>query len=784
MANPNGIGASTPRKEDLRFLKGEGRYTDDLGKAGQLYAAFVRTGHAHATIGSIRSEAAARVPGVVAVLTGDDYRADGHGPIPHRAIEGNPADERHPAFTEDDPVALCFGQWPMPFDKVRHVGEAVAVVIAENGTIARDAAGLVEIEIDELPPVVDPFQAMADEAPLVWDEAPGNLCIHAIRGQPDKTSEALAASDLIVSGEFTASRIVSCFMEPRAGIAEFIDGRYVVTAGNQGVHRYRQMIAGALRVDPDQVRVICPDTGGGFGSRSHINPEYVVIAWAAKRLDRPVRFTNDRSESFLADWQGRDMTLKGELGLARDGRFMAYRLSILANNGAHTVCYAPQANATKLFTTVYDVPAACLEHRVFLTNTAPVLPFRAAGRPEVTYAIERLIDRAAHRLGFDRKEIRLKNLIRPDAMPYTSPAGLTYDVGDFPAALERTAELADWNGYESRRRATEARGLKRGIAIVPFVESPVGAPMEMVRVQIGSDGKTTVQAGTQNHGQGHETTYAQVIGELLGIPFDDVMLEDGDSDALPFGGGTHSDRSMRMAGELLYEAAGDLIAQALPDAAKLMQADEEDVVFEDGLFRSAGAAVGIVDVATARSEAGVSDGLAAEAARRQRIPAFPYGAAVAEIEIDPDTGQMTIDRYSSVNDAGTPINPMIVHGQTHGGIVQGAGQAIGENAVYDRTSGQLTTGSFMDYPMPRADCFPSFRLDEIDMPTRGNRLGVKAAGEAGTVPALAIIGNAVLDALRPLGVTECEMPFTACRILKAIQERSLPTEPDRENNLK
>ena len=784
MANPNGIGASTPRKEDLRFLKGEGRYTDDLEKAGQLYAAFVRTGHAHATIGSIRSEAAARVPGVVAVLTGDDYRADGHGPIPHRAIEGNPADERHPAFTEDDPVALCFGQWPMPFDKVRHVGEAVAVVIAENGTIARDAAGLVEIEIDELLPVVDPFQAMADEAPLVWDEAPGNLCIHAIRGQPDKTSEALAASDLIVSGEFTASRIVSCFMEPRAGIAEFIDGRYVVTAGNQGVHRYRQMIAGALRVDPDQVRVICPDTGGGFGSRSHINPEYVVIAWAAKRLDRPVRFTNDRSESFLADWQGRDMILKGELGLARDGRFMAYRLSILANNGAHTVCYAPQANATKLFTTVYDVPAACLEHRVFLTNTAPVLPFRAAGRPEVTYAIERLIDRAAHRLGFDRKEIRLKNLIRPDAMPYTSPAGLTYDVGDFPAALERAAELADWNGYESRRRATEARGLKRGIAIVPFVESPVGAPMEMVRVQIGSDGKTTVQAGTQNHGQGHETTYAQVISELLGIPFDDVMLEDGDSDALPFGGGTHSDRSMRMAGELLYEAAGDLIAQALPDAARLMQADEEDVVFEDGLFRSAGAAVGIVDVATARSEAGVSDGLAAEAARRQRIPAFPYGAAVAEIEIDPDTGQMTIDRYSSVNDAGTPINPMIVHGQTHGGIVQGAGQAIGENAVYDRASGQLTTGSFMDYPMPRADCFPLFRLDEIDMPTRGNRLGVKAAGEAGTVPALAIIGNAVLDALRPLGVTECEMPFTACRILKAIQERSLPTEPDGKNELK
>lgn len=784
MANANGIGASIPRKEDLRFLKGEGRYTDDLEKADQLYAAFVRTRHAHATIRSIRSEAASRIPGVVAVLTGEDYKADGHGAIPHKAIEGNPADERHPAFTENDPVALCFGQWPMPLDKVRHVGEAVAVVIAESGAIARDAAGLVEIELDELPPVVDPYQAMANGAPLVWNEAPGNLCIHAIRGQPEKTSEALAASDFIVSGEFTVSRIVSCFMEPRAGIAEFIDGRYIVTAGNQGVHRYRQMIAGALRVDPEQVRVICPDTGGGFGSRSHINPEYVVIAWVAKRLGRPVSFTNDRSESFLADWQGRDMILKGELGLARDGRFMAYRLSILANNGAHTVCYAPQANATKLFTTVYDIPAACLDHKVFLTNTAPILPFRAAGRPEVTYAVERLIDRAAHRFGFDRKEIRLKNLIGPDAMPYASPAGLTYDVGDFPAAFERVAELADWNGYENRRRTTEARGLKRGIAIAPFVESPVGAPMEMVRVRVGSDGKTTVQAGTQNHGQGHETTYTQVISELLGIPFDDIALEDGDSDALPFGGGTHSDRSMRMAGELLCEAADDLIAQALPDAARLMQADEKDVAFENGAFRSAGAAVGLVDVAAARSEAGVSNGLAAEAARRQRIPAFPYGAAVAEVEIDPDTGEMTIDRYSSVNDAGTAINPMIVHGQTHGGIVQGAGQAIGENAVYDQVSGQLTTGSFMDYAMPRADSFPSFRLDEIDMPTRGNRLGVKAAGEAGTVPALAIVGNAVLDALRPLGVTECEMPFTACRIRKAIQERSLPAGPDGKNALK
>ena len=764
------IGAAIPRREDLRFLTGAGQYSDDLPLNRHLFAAFVRSDHAHAEILSIHTDEAAKMPGVVAVLTGRDYQTDGLGPILHNAIEGDPIRASEPAFKDTDPVALSLDQWPMPADKVRHVGEAVAMVIAETNALAQDAAEAVVVEFEEITAVVDVHQAAAEGAPRVRDDAPGNICIHAFRGQIQGVSEALAASDHVVQGEFVVSRIVSCFMEPRAGLAEYDaeNDKFTITAGNQGVHRFRMMIAGALNCELSKIRVVCPDTGGAFGSRGHANPEYVLIAWVAKRLGRPVRFTNIRSESFVTDWQGRDMVLRGELGLTRDGRFTGYRLAILANNGAHTVCYAPQANATRLITTVYDLPVACLEHKVYLTNTVPVLPFRAAGRPEVTYAIERLIDLAAHEFGFDRKKLRLNNLIKQSAMPYTNPVGLKFDVGNFPGAVRQVAELAEWNGYIRRQSASMARGLLRGISIVPFVESPVGAPMEMVRVQIGRDGKTLIHAGTQNHGQGHETTYAQVASELLGVPFEDVFLAQGDSDALPIGGGTHSDRSMRMVGELLCEAADELIAKARPEAAKCIQANVEDVVFEDGLFRSDsdGATISIIDVIAASDR---RDGLSAEASRKERINAFPYGAAIAEVEIDPETGHMTICRYTAVNDSGTLINPMIVQGQTHGGIVQGVGQATCEAAIFDRSSGQLITGSFMDYSMPRADLFPAFQLGEMNVPTNGNRLGVKAGGEAGTVPALAVIGNAVLDALRPLGVTECEMPFSASRIWEAIQ---------------
>jgi carbon-monoxide dehydrogenase large subunit len=767
------IGEPVQRAEDATFLRGAGRYSDDLNRPGQLYAAFVRSPVAHGKIRGIDTTAAAALPGVVAVLTGHDYAADGNGPVIHRAIEGDPADWRRPAFGAADPVALEIPQWPMPADKVRHVGEPLALVIAENHNAALDAVGRVDLDIDPLPAIVDLDQAAAAAGPPVHDVAPGNLAVHARRGDAAATAAEIAACDLVVSGSFVVPRLAGGQMEPRAGLAEFdpVTGRYTVTAGNQGVHRYRDMIASALKVEKDRVRVVCPDTGGGFGPRGHANPEYPVIAWAAKRLGRPVKWTGIRSEAFVSDWQGRDMRLTGELGVMRDGTIRAYRLTIDANKGAYAICYAPAANASRLASTVYDIAAVDLEVKVWLTNTLPVLPFRAAGRPEVHYAIERLIDKAAVSLGLDRIEMRRRNLVAPDAMPWISPLGLTYEVCAFDAAIDRVAKAIDWTGFPARRAEADMRGRRRGIAISPFIESPVGAPFESARLEIAADGAATLHAGTQNHGQSHATTYAQVISDRLGLPFERIALAQGDSDALTIGGGTHSDRSMRMVGTLLVEIAADLITQARPVAAQLLQANADAIEFTDGGFRVPGGdqSVSMTDVAAAFG-AFHGDGrtLQASAVRQGRIPAFPYGAAAAEIEIDPETGALTLCGLAVAHDCGTPVNPMVVHGQAHGGLVQGVGQAIGEAIVYEAASGQLLSGSFMDYMMPRADQFPPFAVDLVAAPTPGNPLGVRAGGEGGCVPALAIVGNAVHDALADLAAGEVTMPFTASTLWRAI----------------
>jgi carbon-monoxide dehydrogenase large subunit len=727
---------------------------------------------------------------VIAVLTGRDYVDDGHGPVVHRAIEGDPIDFRTPAFGDGDPVALQFNQWPLPANEVHHVGEPVAVVIAATPSAADDAAALVVPDIEPLPAVIDTHQAAAPDAPQIHAQAPGNLSIHHHRGDEAAVRRALAESDTVVSGSFDVSRVAGGQMEPRSGIGEHDaeNDQYVITAGNQGVHRYRDMIASALRVENERVRVICPDVGGGFGPRGHANPEYVVLAWAAHRLGRPVKWTNTRSGSFISDWQGRDMVLEGELGIMRDGRISAYHLHMRGNIGAHTICYAPHANASRLATTVYDIPAASHELQVYLTNTLPVLPYRAAGRPEVHYVLERLIDMAAAEIGIDRLACRAQNLIPRARMPFTTATGLTYDVCDFDQALQKVAGLCGWHDFEERRVAARSRGYLRGISIVPFIESPVGAPFEMARLEIGTDGSTCIYAGTQNHGQGHESTYAQVVSDLLGIPFEKISLARGDTGELAIGGGTHSDRSMRMMGTLLHRISTDIVAQALPLAAKLLQAPEEAVTFSDGNFHAKGADAGqqevsILDVAAALSEfpefqssamAGATASLVATADQKGRINAFPYGAAAAEVEIDPETGEMALCNFCIVNDSGVAVNPMIVRGQVHGGIVQGVGQAMGENIVYDTSSGQILTGSFMDYMMPRADQFPAFHLGEMDVPPGtpedSNPLGIKAGGEAGTVPALAVMGNAVLDALSPLGIAHMKMPFTAANIWKAISQ--------------
>lgn len=783
------IGDSVLRKEDDRYIRGDGSYSDDINKPGQCYAAFVRSNIARGAIRNIDITDALQADGVIAVLTGQHYADDGHGPVVHRAIEGDPIDFRIPAFGDGDPVALQFSQWPLPFDEVHHIGEPVAVVIAETPATADDAATLVIANIEPLPAVIDTQQAAAPDAPQIHPDAPGNLSIHHRHGDEEAVKHALAASDSVVSGSFDVSRVACGQMEPRSGIGEYDSetDQYVITAGNQGVHRYRDMIASALRVEHGHVRVICPDVGGGFGPRGHANPEYVILAWAARRLARPVKWTNTRIESFVSDWQGRDMVLQGELGIMRDGRINAYRLHIQSNIGAHTICYAPQANASRLVTTVYDIPAASQELQVYLTNTLPVLPYRAAGRPEVHYVLERLIDMAAAAVGIDRLACRAQNLIPRDRMPFTTATGLTYDVCDFGVALQKVAGLCGWQDFEGRRAEARGRGRLRGIGIVPFIESPVGAPFEMARLEISADGSTCIYAGTQNHGQGHESTYAQVVSDLLGIPFEKISLARGDTAELPIGGGTHSDRSMRMMGTLLHRISADIVVQARPLAAKLLQASEGTVTFSDGSFYANEADdgqqhVSVLDVVAALSEfpefqKAPATGLVATAEQKGRINAFPYGASAAEVEIDPETGEMTLCNFCIVNDSGVAVNPMIVHGQVHGGIVQGVGQTMGENIVYDAASGQMLTGSFLDYMMPRADQFPAFQLDEMDVPsgtpTDTNPLGIKAGGEAGTVPALAVMGNAVMDALSPLGIAHMEMPFTSANIWKAINMAGL-----------
>ncbi len=761
--------------EDTRFIQGQGQYSDDINRPGQCYCAFVRSPVAHGVVRAIDVAGALSTDGVIAALTGRDYADDGCGPILHRAIEGDPANWQQPAFGDEDPVAIEIPQWPMPFDKVRHVGEPVAMVIAESVAAAIEGAERVIPDIEELPPVVDVHQAAAGNATQVHESAPQNLCVHALRGDAEATDTALTGADTVVRGTFNVPRVAGGQMEPRSGIGEYdaANDRFTVTAGNQGVHRYRDMIASALKVENEKVQVVCPDVGGGFGPRGHANPEYPALAWAAKRLGRPVKWTSARTEAFVSDWQGRDMVLEGELGIMRDGTICAYRLRILANIGAHTICYAPVANASRLATTVYDIGAVSLDARIYLTNTLPVLPYRAAGRPEITYALERLIDLAATEIGMDPRALRRRNLIARETMPCTSPLGLAYEDCAFEEAFDKAAELADWDNFTSRRAEAKARGKLRGIALVPFVESPVGAPFESATLEIAPDGKTVIQAGTQNHGQGHETTYAQVVSDLLGIPIETITLAPGDSDALAVGGGTHSDRSMRMVGSLLHRLAQDIVAQARPVAAKLLQTDETELAFARGTFGVDGTerTVDILEVAAAFPEFhGDGRSLGGDAQQKGRIPAFPYGAAAAEIEIDPDTGALALCTLSVAHDCGVPVNPAIVHGQVHGGLVQGVGQAIGEHLYYDTGSGQLLSGSFMDYMMARADQFTGFRVGFVAAPTIGNPLGIRAGGEGGTVPALAVIGNAVMDALKDHGIRHIELPLTSAAIWQALHD--------------
>jgi carbon-monoxide dehydrogenase large subunit len=768
------IGRPLPRFEDLRLVRGAGRYSDDISIERQAYAVFVRSPHAHAAIKRVDTSAARRMKGVLAVLTGADYVADGLKGALQRANPAGATDIKVRAFAPEKRPVLEEPQFPLAPERVRYPGEAVAVVIAENLLAARDAADAVEVDYQVLPAATDVLEASASEA--IFPAAPDNVALDQEFGNAAKVAEAFASADIVVEQTFRNQRIANCQMEPRSGVASHDPGNdsYTLISGNQGVHAPRMVLAESFGLPLEKIRFVCPDVGGGFGLRNNLYPEQAAILWAAKRVGRPVKWTNDRSESFLTDYAGRDLVTTARLALTKDGRITAYQVDHVGTCGGQTVTYVPLSNAYRVATTVYDIPLMHMRCRSVMTNTVPTAPFRGAGRPEATLVLERLIDLAAERLGMDRVRLRQKNLIARSKMPYRTASGLLYDSGDFTGNMKRVLLQANWRGFAARKRESRRRGKLRGIGISNYVETPVGIPHERVEVTVRGSGKVELAVGTQSTGQGHETSFAQVVADLLGIHPEDVVFIGGDTAKILSGSGTHSDRSMRLGGTLMFEASSDVVAQAKTVVAKILDVPEAEIRFNDGLFQTPNSnrRLTIYDVAQAiETDPSLAPAkiLQSKKTFTGRIPAYPTGCAICEVEIDPDTGAISIPRYASIDDAGQAINPLILHGQVHGGIVQGVGQALLENVVYADDTGQMLTGSFMDYGIPRADHVPMFNVELTEDPTKGNPLRVKGGGEAGITPALAVVMNAIMDALKDYGIEHMDMPATPHRIWSTIQ---------------
>jgi len=734
------IGQSIPRKEDERLIQGQGRFTDDIAPREAAHACFLRSIHAHARIVAIDVAAAAAAPGVLTALTAADYAADGHGPIKHipnpaDAIEiSRPAFEPRPGHPVFEPL-----QPPLADGLVRYVGEAVAMIVATTAAAARDALELINVTYEPLPSVTQSRAAIAPDAPQLYPEAPGNLAFDLDYGDGPATAAAIEAADLVIEHEFVNQRVFAAHMEPRAAFARYDAANevYEITAGGQGVVRQRVAAAGALGVPVARVRYVTPDVGGGFGARNNIHVEPILVAWAARRLGCIVRWTGERSECFATDYHGRDIVVRATMALSRDGSIRAMRFDDIGNIGAYAVSFASLQNIVRVATGPYHVPHAHVRVRAVVTNTTPTAPYRGAGRPEAVHAFERLLDMAAAKLGIDRVALRERNLVRKHMFPYHSPLGLIYDCGDFVGNMRRVVERADWDGFVARRAASEAAGVLRGIAVANYLETPVGAPRERVTITVREDGIVDVVSGTQSNGQGHETSFAQVVADLLDVPYASIQLRTGDTDFVEAGGGSHSNRSMRLVGTLLVEICEQLNARAKE--------------------------LGVRNVLEAAP-------LTVTADIARRIPAFPTGSAVCEVEIDPASGAIRLARYTSVDDAGRIVNPLIVDGQTHGGIAQGIGQALFEHLAYDPDSGQPVV-SFMSYAAPRAFQVPSYDLELTEDRTLGNPLGIKGGGEAGVTPSPAVIVNAICDALRPYGVTDIEMPVTPEKVWRAMHQK-------------
>ena len=764
-----GVGQPVTRKEDPRFLTGRGRYVADIDLPRQAHGVFLFSPHAHANIRAIDKTAAEAAPGVVAVLTGKDWAADGLGTI-------NPE-----AMPEDfgGPKGYRTKHYPLAVDKVRYVGERVALIIAESEAQARDAAELVNIDYEVLPAVVRASDAVKQGAPQIYAESPSNTCFTLRMGNVDAVDPAFAKAAHVTKLDLFNNRLNAFTMEPRGAIGEFDtrDNRYTLYSSTQNVHGLRHGLAHAiLHVPESQIRVVAKDVGGGFGMKGNLYPEEAVLPWAAKKVGRPVKWVASRSDAFLGDDQGRDLGVSAELALDAEGRFLALRWKGLHNVGAYIEGsgIVPVLFALKLAPTVYDIPAVAVFNSAVFTNTPPTIPYRGAGRPEAVYIMERLIDKAAHEMKLDRAEIRKKNFIKPAAMPYATKTGWIYDTGDYAAAMTKAQSLADWQGYAARKTASEKAGKQRGRAIVTYVDN-TGIFNERMEIRFDPTGSVIVHAGTLSHGQGHETTYAQMVSDWLGVPYESIRLVQADTDEVAGGRGTYASRSMMVGGNALRVAANDVIEKGKKFAAHFMEANAQDITFAEGKFTIAGTdkAMPIQQIAAMAyipmglpPELGM--GLNGSGVATANVPSFPNGCHICEVEIDPQTGEVALDRYTVVDDIGTVINPLLAAGQIQGGVVQGAGQALLEDIVHDE-SGQFLTGSLMDYAVPRAGDMPSISVDFSPVPSKSNPLGIKGVGEGGTVASTPTVVNAILDALAPLGVKTIPMPATPQRVWQAIQ---------------
>ncbi len=773
------IGQPFLRNEDQRLLTGQGRYTDDIPVPGAAHAVILRSPHAHAEIISIDSAYATAMPGVIAVLTGADWRADGMNPMIHIAV---PTGDGALGMTGEDWSRVFLGRhYPLAFERVRYVGDGVAMVIAETAPQAYDASEHIAVDYRPLPSVTDTAAAAEPGAPVVWDEAGRNVCLDTVMGDVAATDAAFAAAAHVVRRRYYIPRNAGAPMEQRTVIGAWDQdsGVYSLFGGAGGVVRHRNELAKMFEVDNDKVRVAVWDAGGNFGTRNRVYPEAPLVMWAARRLGRAVRHTTDRTETFLSDFQGRDLLTTLELALDENGRFLAMRADNISNIGAYTISFTPLSKGSELITGPYAIPCATVRARGVFSNTVPTNPYRSAGRPEVIYALERIVDSAASELGIDRLELRRRNLITPAQMPFANPLGLNYDSGDYPTCLDRALAMADHDGFAARRASSEARGLRRGLGIACYVESSLGAALERSDITVAPEERVDVVVGTQSTGQGHETSFAQVAAEWLGVPFESVRIRQGDTDFVLAGGGSHSGRSMRMAGNVIVMAAEKVIERGRKLAGHVLEAAATDIDFADGRFtiRGTDRSIGLFELARAVEQRDdlpeeLSGPLAEGAENRMHRPAFPYGTHISEVEIDPETGAVTLERYTTVDDVGRVINPIIVDGQIHGGIAQGAGQALFEDYPWDADNGQPLAASFMDYALPRADTMPAFNTATHVEPCTENPLGVRSGGEAGTTPAPGCITNAVVDALSEYGVDDVRMPTTPLRVWRAIQGKA------------